>query len=148
MDFISLTPPNDIVEAEDIVAIGDGSGNAKILWVVNPIYCPKISSSITWLAESERQLLGIFWPKALGYNHLFTVDPSGSIKLWGINCNESNIKDLKVPIVFSSLFGKRITCLDVSLELEVLICGDQRGNLSIFPFQNFQTNKNIYPMYI
>lgn len=54
---------------EDWVAVGDGKGNVTIVGVDGDVYTPKVGVSSTWSAELERQLLGTFWCKSLGYRY-------------------------------------------------------------------------------
>ncbi|XP_020255003.1 uncharacterized protein LOC109831932 isoform X2 [Asparagus officinalis] len=135
MDIISL---NLSACVEDIVAVGDGKGNVTVIRAVDGDPIPKYAVCSTWSAEKDRQLLGIYWCKSLGCNHLFTADPRGALKLWNIGTSQSNADNTNVhavflAAVFSSSFGTRIMSLDASIREEVLICGDQRGNLSVFP---------------
>lgn len=53
------------------VAVGDGKGNATIVHIVGDIWSPKVKVVVTWSAEMERQLLGIYWCKSLGYRYYF-----------------------------------------------------------------------------
>lgn len=63
MDFISIKSP---VNAEDILAVGDGKGNVVVISVFTGDGIPKSAVSCTWTAEKERQLLGVYWCKSLG----------------------------------------------------------------------------------
>lgn len=53
--------------AEDWIAIGDGKGNMTVIGVTNNDLIPTVRLSFTWRAEMERQLLGTYWGKSLGY---------------------------------------------------------------------------------
>ncbi|KAJ7977730.1 WD repeat-containing protein [Quillaja saponaria] len=123
----------------DWVAVGDGKGNMTIVGVISDD-TPKVSVSFTWQAEMERQLLGTYWCKSLGYRYIFTADPRGKLKLWRLydplqSNSDSSIRRYNVSFVaeFVSSYGMRVMCLDASLEEEVLVCGDLRGNLILFP---------------
>lgn len=52
---------------EDWVAIGNGKGRMMIVHVVGNIRNPKVEQTLAWSAESERQLLGTYWCKSLGF---------------------------------------------------------------------------------
>ncbi|KAJ0980531.1 hypothetical protein J5N97_008786 [Dioscorea zingiberensis] len=128
------------LDKEDIIALGDGKGKVTVLRIINGDLSPKLVSCFTWPAEKERQLLGIFWCKSLGCKCVFTTNPGGILKLWKIDhalesdANKINVaQTVSLIAVFTSCFGARIMCLDVSIREEVLVCGDQRGNLAIFP---------------
>ncbi|KAK2970234.1 hypothetical protein RJ640_021670, partial [Escallonia rubra] len=125
---------------DDWVAVGDGKGNMTVVRVVGDVWSPKAGLTFTWSAERERQLLGTFWCKSLGYRFIFTADPRGAVKLWRL-CDPSHSVSQKcrngciVSLVseFISCFPIRIMCLDASFQDEVLVCGDLRGNLMLFP---------------
>lgn len=138
MDLLST---NSSLAAEDTTAVGDGKGNVTvIITVVSSDAMPKSAVSCSWSAEKERQLLGVYWCQSLGCSHLFTADPRGVLKLWNIDTSfqsdaDKMCMDRVSPIaIFASSFGARTMCLDASVEGEVLICGDQRGNLTVYPF--------------
>ncbi|MBA0620750.1 hypothetical protein Godav_006435 [Gossypium davidsonii] len=69
--------------------------------------------------------------------YCFTTDPRGVLKLWRLYdpsisvCQDS--QRISLIAEFPSSFGIRIMCLDASFEEEVLVCGDLRGNLILFP---------------
>lgn len=50
----------------DMIAMGDGKGNATVVRVVSSDSRPKVVLSFTWSAERERRLLGIHWCKSFG----------------------------------------------------------------------------------
>ncbi|XP_028791484.1 uncharacterized protein LOC114747332 [Neltuma alba] len=140
MDLLS----KDFVEldcgAEDWLAVGDGKGNMTVIGVTDDDYTPTVKSSFTWSAETERQLLGTHWCKSLGHRYVFTADPRGTLKLWRLPvCSQSNIlsplRSYNVSHIatFMSSYGIRIMCLDACMEEEVLVCGDLRGNMFLFP---------------
>lgn len=54
---------------EDWVSVGDGKGYVTIVKVLGDVSSPKLGLTYTWSAESERQLLGTFWCKSLGYRY-------------------------------------------------------------------------------
>ncbi|KAM0948407.1 putative transcription factor WD40-like family [Dioscorea sansibarensis] len=125
---------------EDIIALGDGKGNVTVLRIIDGDLTPKLVSCFTWSAEKERQLLGIFWCKSLGCQHIFTTNPGGILKLWKIDDTLESDADkinadrtVSLIAVLTTCFGARIMCLDMSIREEVLVCGDQRGNLTVFP---------------
>ncbi|XP_047083336.1 WD repeat-containing protein 6-like [Lolium rigidum] len=136
-----MTVHSDSLDKEDIVALGDGHGNVTIVRLTSGNHEPKVDLSFTWSAEKDRQLLGIHWCKSLECSHIFTADPRGVLKLWNIrNALYSNAhaltasQEVSLVAVFESPFGARIMCLDVSLQDEILIAGDKKGNIVAFPF--------------
>ncbi|XP_029118842.1 uncharacterized protein [Elaeis guineensis] len=140
MDITVMNSLEHYLDKEDIVAVGDGKGNVTVIRLINDDTTPRMALSFTWSAEKERQLLGVYWCKSLGCSHLFTADPRGTLKLWKIqDALPSNAHDITAdPKVFLiaayiSCFGERIMCINASVEEEILICGDKRGNLSVFP---------------
>nr|CAD1829707.1 unnamed protein product [Ananas comosus var. bracteatus] len=73
-------------------------------------------------------------------SHLFTADPRGVLKLWSLrDALQSDAYDTarspEVPLVaiFESCFGARIMCIDASAKEEIMVCGDKRGNVTVFP---------------
>ncbi|XP_048532945.1 uncharacterized protein LOC125511579 [Triticum urartu] len=137
-----MTGCSDIsLDKEDIIALGDGRGNVTIVRLSSPSLEPKIDLSVTWPAEKDRQLLGLYWCKSLECSHIFTADPRGALKLWNVrNALLSNghaittAQEVSLVAMFESPFGARIMCLDVSLQDEILITGDKKGNIAAFPF--------------
>ncbi|XP_038903665.1 uncharacterized protein LOC120090197 isoform X2 [Benincasa hispida] len=138
MDLLAPSPFEVSRGAEDWIALGDGQGRTTVLKVLHDSNAHKPDISFTWSAEMERQLLGTFWCKSLGFRFIFTADPRGVLKLWrlydhvsasqnGTNYNPSLVAE------YISCFGMRIMCLDVSCEEEIVVCGDVRGNLILFP---------------
>ncbi|XP_010270950.1 PREDICTED: uncharacterized protein LOC104607119 isoform X2 [Nelumbo nucifera] len=139
MDLLSISSSDFSRDDEDWIAVGDGKGNATVVRVSDGV-CTDSGPSFTWTAGLERQLLGIYWCKSLGCSHIFTADPRGILKLWRIfdplqSCTNRSIQNYEASLVaeFTSCFGARIMCLDASFDEEVLVCGDQRGNLTVFP---------------
>ncbi|KAG0472116.1 hypothetical protein HPP92_016662 [Vanilla planifolia] len=132
--------------SEYLVALGDGLGNATVMKLVSSKSTSRVVLSVTWTAEKERQLLGIYWSRSLRYgkcSHLFTIDPRGALKLWRVENTltynmEGNYANPKVSFIadFASYFGARIMCVDASASEEVLFCGDQRGNLIVYPLSD------------
>ncbi|KAF3789136.1 hypothetical protein EJ110_NYTH19335 [Nymphaea thermarum] len=151
MDVMSLKSANVFEHVEDWIAVGDAKGNATVVKIIFVSSSPKVTFSCNWTAERERQLLGIYWCKSLSYSHIFTADPGGRLKLWRISNFVASIPDKTVPhckvhlaAEFISDFGARVICLDASFEQEVcapfgeldlLVCGDQRGNLIAFTME-------------
>lgn len=132
---------------EDWVAMGDGKGRVTVVQLVSSNLNHENLCSFTWSAERERQLLGIYWCKSLGHRHVFTTDPKGGLKLWRLEytfreVSESEMvggdpsKEYQASLVadFTSAFLARIVCIDVSLVDQLLVCGDQRGNIIAFEF--------------
>lgn len=109
------------------IALGDGKGRLTVVRVVG-LPTPEVNHVLTWSAEAERQLLGTFWCESLGPTFIFTANPRGKLKMWRI---ESFSEHLVAE--FTSCFPIRIICLDASFHDEVLVCGDLRGNLVLFP---------------
>ncbi|KAL8147906.1 hypothetical protein AgCh_005287 [Apium graveolens] len=140
MNLLTRDKPDLSSGIEDWVSVGDGKGYMTIVKVVGDVSSPKSGLTFSWSAESERQLLGTFWCKSLGYRFVFTADPRGKLKLWRLSepspsdphCSVRSC-DVSLVAEFVSSFTKRIMCIDASLEEEVLVCGDLRGNLVLFP---------------
>lgn len=65
---------------EDWVSVGDGKGCMTIVKVVGDVSSPKSGLTFTWAAESERQLLGTFWCKSLGYRYKVYTTPLNDYK--------------------------------------------------------------------
>ncbi|KAL2935082.1 WD repeat-containing protein 6 [Bienertia sinuspersici] len=137
MDLLSRNPSELSLEVEDWVAIGDGRGTMKVIKVELSGGAARVAGNISWSAEKERQLLGAYWCKSIGCGFIFTSDPRGVVKLWRLpdTSSHGNVRSFDVYLVadFVSPFGARIMCLDASSEEEVLVCGDLRGNLVLFP---------------
>ncbi|KAJ9187931.1 hypothetical protein P3X46_003342 [Hevea brasiliensis] len=140
MDLLNKKLPRQSCGVDDWVALGDGKGNVTVSRVMGNAETPVADLTCTWSAGKERQLLGTHWCKALGYRFIFTADPRGVLKLWKlhdplfvVSHTSARTFDVSVVAEFTSSFGIRITCLDASSEDEVLVCGDLRGNLIVFP---------------
>lgn len=140
MNLLSESSSDPSICIEDWIAVGDGKGRLTVVRVVGDIWTPKVELASSWSAEAERQLLGTFWCKSLGHRFIFTVDPRGSLKLWRLpdpfqSVSKNSVISSNVFLVteYISCFPTRILCLDASLQNEVLVCGDLRGNLVIFP---------------
>ncbi|XP_021895939.1 WD repeat-containing protein 6 [Carica papaya] len=140
MELLSRNTPGYSCSLDDWVALGDGKGNMTVVRVTYDAYTTKVGYELTWSAGPERQLLGTFWCRSLGYRYVFTADPRGILKLWrlsdpvaSVSCDSSKTCDVSLIAEFSSCFGARIMCLDALVEEEVLVCGDLRGNLVLFP---------------
>lgn len=141
MDLLSHC--SDVTEdIENWIAVGNGKGTMVIARVVDDVLNPRVELTSTWSAEPERQLLGTYWCKSLGPKFLFTSDPRGTLKLWRLfnplpSVSQDVMRSCCVSLIaeFRSCFGMRIMCLDASVENEVLVCGDIRGNLLLFPLQ-------------
>ncbi|XP_021279955.1 uncharacterized protein LOC110413462 isoform X3 [Herrania umbratica] len=122
---------------DDWIALGDGKGNMTVVGVTGGPSSPEVGFTFTWSAGAERQLLGTYWCKSLGCRYVFTTDPRGVLKLWRLYdpslsvCHDSG--RISIIAEFPSCFGIRIKCLDLSFEEELLVCGDLRGNLVLFP---------------
>ncbi|KAJ3681314.1 hypothetical protein LUZ60_015803 [Juncus effusus] len=137
-------------EKKDIIALGDGKGNVTVVSYYEGYNGEKTDLlSFTFLAEKERQLLGTYWCKSLGCSYLLTANPRGVIKLWDLQeALKYNLTGtgksgmVSLVAVFESCFGARIMCVDASTKEEILIAGDNKGNLSIFPFTLDPTNEN------
>ncbi|KAL5561082.1 hypothetical protein UlMin_030829 [Ulmus minor] len=139
MDLLSK-PLKPCCGVEDWIAVGDGKGNMTIAKVINDKLSSRVDLTFTWSAGPERQLLGTHWCKPLGCGYIFTADPRGSLMLWRLcdplqsfSLNSADSCNVSLVAEFISCFGMRIMCLDASFENEVLVCGDIRGNLLIFP---------------
>lgn len=117
------------------ISLGDGKGRLTVVRVVD-ITTPEDNCFYTWPAEAERQLLETFWCASLGPTYVFTADPRGRLKLWNIHSTsetETRLTNALLVAEFTSCFPTRIICLDASFQEEVLVCGDLRGNLILFP---------------
>ncbi|KAM3323632.1 putative protein isoform X1 [Capsicum chacoense] len=141
MDLLSRCS-NVTKDVVNWVAVGNGKGTMMIAKVVGDVLNPRVELTSTWSAEPERQLLGTYWCKSLGPMFLFTSDPRGTLKLWrlfnplpSVSYNVMRRCCVSLIAEFRSCFGMRIMCLDASVENEVLVCGDVRGNLLLFPLQ-------------
>lgn len=138
---VGRAPNEDKKDA--MVAFGNGSGIATAIGVRILGNKPTVIWQCKWLADRERQLLGVFWCKSLGRRFAFTTDPRGLVRVWLLErCLEvqasaegqdSQIQALLIANYQSSLQA-RIVCLDVCPLAELLVCGDQRGNLVLFNF--------------
>ncbi|CAK9145270.1 unnamed protein product [Ilex paraguariensis] len=140
MNLISTNSSDDCHGIDDWVAVGDGKGSMTIVRVVGNVWTPKVGLVFTWSAEIGRQLLGTYWCRSLGFSFIFSADPKGKLKLWRLcdplqTASDNNTGSHNATLVaeFVSCFGVRIVCLDASLKEEVLVCGDLRGNLILFP---------------
>lgn len=136
MDVMSGGKVRESCALDDWVALGDGKGNMTIVRVIGDMYNPHAGLNQSWKASPERQLLGAFWCKSLGYRFVFSCNPRGLLKLWKLSGSlESAAETYDVSLLaeFSSGFGKRIMCVDASVEDEVILCGDLRGNITLFP---------------
>ncbi|XP_039161352.1 WD repeat-containing protein 6 isoform X2 [Eucalyptus grandis] len=140
MELLPSNPYDPRIDADDWVAVGDGKGWTTVVRVVKNSDSPKVSTSFSWAAEMDRQLLGIHWCKSLGHRFIFTADPRGALKLWRFfevsqssSLYPENSPQISLIAEFKSDLGARIMCLDVAFESELLICGDLRGNLVLFP---------------
>ncbi|EEF47191.1 nucleotide binding protein, putative [Ricinus communis] len=140
MDLLSKNLPRHSYGVDDWVALGDGKGNLTIVRVAGVVCTLDNNFTITWSAEKERQLLGTYWCKALGNRFIFTADPRGVLKIWKLPDPllpvphiSARMFDVSLVAEFSSCFGNRIMCLDASSSNEVLVCGDLRGNLVLYP---------------
>ncbi|GAB4841817.1 hypothetical protein Ancab_022553 [Ancistrocladus abbreviatus] len=140
MDVFPRDQPKWSISVEDRIAIGDGKGGMTVVNVFDDGCGPTVVCAINWSAEMERQLLGVYWCKTLGFRYIFTSDPRGLVKLWRLSDTSHSLSkdpirnsDVYLVAEFMSSFGSRIMCLCASVEEEVLVCGDLRGNLLIFP---------------
>ncbi|KAE8723231.1 Chlorophyll a-b binding protein [Hibiscus syriacus] len=105
MDLLSASLSKNHCGINDWISVGDGKGNMTVVGVTGNRYSPQVGFTFTWSAGAERQLLGTYWCKSLGCRYVFTTDPRGILKLW-------------------KLYDPSIS---------VLVCGDLRGNLVLFP---------------
>ncbi|KAA3462396.1 putative WD repeat-containing protein isoform X1 [Gossypium australe] len=137
MDLLSASLSRNHCGIDDWVAVGDGKGNMTVVGITGNPSSPKVAFTFAWPAGAERQLLGTYWCKSLGCRYVFATDPRGVLKLWRLYdpsisvCQDS--QRISLIAEFPSSFGIRIMCLDASFEEEVLVCGDLRGNLILFP---------------
>lgn len=67
MDLLARNGPMLSGGVDDWIAVGDGKGNMTVTRIVNDLCTPKVGLGYTWSAAIERQLLGTFWCKSLGY---------------------------------------------------------------------------------
>ncbi|CAN1236319.1 WD repeat-containing protein 6 [Linum grandiflorum] len=140
MDLLSKQLPKPSCGLDDWVALGDGKGNMTIVRVIGDISSPEVGITYNWSAGKERQLLGTYWCRSLGSRFIFSADPRGNLRLWSLNDQLSSVSqpsqtNYTASLIgeFMSPFGIRIMCLDASLKDEVLLCGDLRGNVLLFP---------------
>ncbi|KAI5063151.1 hypothetical protein GOP47_0021698 [Adiantum capillus-veneris] len=146
---------NDSLDAsEDWIAMGDSKGYVTVLcgsWIDD---CFHQNLVLSWPAEGERKLLGVFWSHQSGFSSVFTADTCGALSMWSLRHNvvrklegkftfngvqhapisaDSPIKfESSLAVRYQSSFKARIVCLDTCPEEEFLVCGDQRGNLTVF----------------
>ncbi|CAH8304075.1 unnamed protein product [Eruca vesicaria subsp. sativa] len=141
MDVLPGGKVHESCALDDWVALGDGKGNMTIVRVMGDIYNPRAGSNQTWKASPERQLLGTFWCKSLGYRFVCSCNPRGLLKMWRLSDPLASKTDgISLVAEFSSCFGMRIMCVDASAEDEVLVCGDLRGNITLFPLSKDMLN--------
>ncbi|XP_038683982.1 uncharacterized protein LOC119984211 isoform X3 [Tripterygium wilfordii] len=139
MDLLSGNLSEDSCYLIDWVALGDGKGNMTMVKIVTDACTPQVNCCFTWPAGRERQLLGTFWCKSLGNRYVFTADPGGVLRMWRLFDSSLSVDTIvKLDNVFllaefKSCFGTRVMCLHASVDEEVLVCGDLRGNLIVFP---------------
>lgn len=67
MDLLSNNVPEDPCGIDDWVALGDGKGNMTVVGVLGDVSAPEMGFTFTWSAGIERQLLGTYWCRSLGY---------------------------------------------------------------------------------
>ena len=65
-DLTGTASDGNYMQKDDLVAFGNGLGTASALGVQTTGPLPMVIWQCTWLADQERQLLGIFWCKSLG----------------------------------------------------------------------------------
>ncbi|ESQ46931.1 hypothetical protein EUTSA_v10027621mg [Eutrema salsugineum] len=147
MDVMSGGMVRESCVLDDWVALGDGKGNMTIVRVIGDMTNPLVGSNHSWKASPERQLLGTFWCKSLGYRFVCSCNPRGLLKLWRLfdplasaASSASETYDISLLAEFSSSFGMRIMCVDASADDEVLVCGDLRGNITLFPLSKDMLN--------
>ncbi|KAJ8899021.1 hypothetical protein K2173_008844 [Erythroxylum novogranatense] len=128
MDLLSKNLPKHSSRLDDWVALGDGKGNLMVVRVKGDICTPEVDFTFAWSAGKERQLF------------IFTADPRGNLNLWRLCDPELPVSHISATTFnvshiaeFTSCFGIRIMCLEALFEDEILICGDLRGNLVLFP---------------
>ncbi|KAH7404369.1 hypothetical protein KP509_15G022100 [Ceratopteris richardii] len=144
----------DSISVEDWIVMGDCKGYVTVLcgsWS-NKIFHERFY--LRWRAEGERKLLGVFWSSCPGTSSVFTADTSGGLSMWKINgamaksskddqtsdrlSFSSRFRDgvtmfgPSLVIRYQSCFNARIVCLDMCPSQELLLCGDQRGNILVF----------------
>ncbi|KAF3567130.1 hypothetical protein DY000_02010826 [Brassica cretica] len=145
MDVLPGGKIHESCALDDWVALGDGKGNMTIVRVIGDMYNPLAGSNQTWKASPERQLLGTFWCKSLGYRFVCSCNPRGLLKLWRLSdplaSAASTAYDISLVAEFSSSFGMRIMCVVASAEDKVLVCGDLRGNITLFPLSKDMLNE-------
>lgn len=93
---------------------GNGSSSAteRQNWAVQEV------SRSQWQAHELRNLLGVFWADALGYENAFTTDGVGGVSWWqvdGVNGGRGAVLLGRCQ----SPFWIRVVCLTVDEELEV-----------------------------
>ncbi|XP_010428847.1 PREDICTED: WD repeat-containing protein 6-like isoform X1 [Camelina sativa] len=143
---MDVMPSGEVRESstlDDWVALGDGKGYMTIVRVIGDIDNPHAGMNQSWKASPERQLLGAFWCKSLGYRFVFSCNPRGLLKLWKLSDpleSGAGTYDVSLLAEFSSCFEKRIMCVDASVEDEVILCGDLRGNITLFPLSKDMLN--------
>lgn len=66
MDLLAQTSSKFTTDCEDWVAVGDGKGQVTVIRVVTTPSYTKVESIFSWMAEMDRQLLGVYWCSSLG----------------------------------------------------------------------------------
>ncbi|GBG78411.1 hypothetical protein CBR_g26439 [Chara braunii] len=113
-----------------------------------------------WQASGMQRLLGVFLCESLGERHAFSTNARGEILWWQIQSMEAmhtmhadreyvsgvdagstdkppfgkKVQQMRAQLLAKceSPAGHRILCIDVSSKLELIACGDQKGNLILF----------------
>ncbi|CAM6110005.1 unnamed protein product [Calypogeia fissa] len=143
----------------DTIVVGTGRGIVSVVQVRRRAEQWLCEWRYSWVAEKERQLLGVYFCKSLGGRYVFTTDPRGTWRMWQISdrkCRDdrsrdnhsivsscSNLtncrNDKEESYQFSAdliAFGRgsqaRVLCIDVCPEMQLLVCGDKRGDLEAF----------------
>jgi hypothetical protein len=93
---------------------GNGSSSApeRQKWAVQDV------SRAQWQAHELRNLLGVFWADALGYENAFTTDGVGGVSWWKVDGVDGGRGAVLLGRC-QSPFWIRVVCLTVDEELEV-----------------------------
>ncbi|MCO5580983.1 hypothetical protein L7F22_034858 [Adiantum nelumboides] len=121
---------------KDWIAMGDSKGYVTVMcgsWHSNYFHR---SFLLRWPAEGERKLLGVFWSHHTGFSYVFTADTFGALSMWSLRHNVAAAR-------YQSSFKARIVCLDTCPKEEFLVCGDQRGNITVFNLSSVMLPENI-----
>ena len=101
---------------------------------------------LEWQPHEGRRVLGIFHPsdasepsqKDSMSDDVFTSDTNGEVKWWRVDSRLTKAGTVaqtpKCLAIIRSAAGTRVLSIGLSLPLRVIVCGDQRGNVTSFRY--------------